>query len=145
MAFMTDTPEEKPIAVPAYSSSGIFGEDVNDVRQQIAMQQQNNAMQFANMPRGRGPVYAAALAGQQLGGALESAAGYQDPRVRRRNSLKKRLRKLILRGFLFLKTLMHIMLQLIILYRKEDYMKKLQKYMTLWYSRILLKRKPKQS
>ena len=88
MAFMTDTPEEKPIAVPAYSSSGIFGEDVNDVRQQIAMQQQNNAMQFANMPRGRGPVYAAALAGQQLGGAVANAAGWVDPRIDKAQKLQ---------------------------------------------------------
>lgn len=88
MAFQTDTPEDKPINVPAYSSSGIFGEDVNDVRQQIQMQEQNNALQFANMPRGRGPVYAAALAGQQLGGAAASAAGYVDPRIEKAQKLQ---------------------------------------------------------
>ena len=85
---LQDIPEDKPIAVPAYSSSGIFGEDVNDVRQQIAMQQQNNAMQFANMPRGRGPVYAAALAGQQLGGAVAGAVGWVDPRIDRAQKLQ---------------------------------------------------------
>ena len=100
---LQDIPEDKPIAVPAYSSSGIFGEDVNDVRQQIAMQQQNNAMQFANMPRGRGPVYAAALAGQQLGGALESAAGYQDPRVKKAQQLKEAAQEVDSQGLSLLK------------------------------------------
>ena len=100
---LQDIPEDKPIAVPAYSSSGIFGSDVDEVRQQIAMQQQNNAMQFANMPRGRGPVYAAALAGQQLGGALETAAGYQDPRVKKAQQLEEAAKEVDSQGYSLLK------------------------------------------
>ena len=61
----------------------LFGPSPSEVMQARQQQQNNQAMQWANMPAGRGMVAAGAQAGQSFGNALGGMMGMQDPAVER--------------------------------------------------------------
>lgn len=71
------------------ASQGMFGPSGAEVELALREQQKQEAMQYASMPAGRGPVALMAQAGQGIGRAIEGAAGYQDPRVAKAKLLEE--------------------------------------------------------
>lgn len=71
------------------ASQGMFGPSGAEVELALREQQKQEAMQYASMPAGRGPVALMAQAGQGIGRAIEGAAGYEDPRVAKAKLLEE--------------------------------------------------------
>ena len=69
--------------------AGIFGPGADLTAQAIQQEQQANAMQWASVPAGRGPVAGAAQAGSMLGSGLAKLGGYEDPRLAKAKLLEE--------------------------------------------------------
>lgn len=69
--------------------AGIFGPGADLAAQAIQQEQQAKAMQWAGLQPGQGLVALAAQAGQMFGGAMEKAAGYEDPRLAKAKLLQE--------------------------------------------------------
>lgn len=69
--------------------AGIFGPGADLAAQAIQQEQQAKAMQWAGLQPGQGLVALAAQAGQMFGGAVEKAAGYEDPRLAKAKLLQE--------------------------------------------------------
>lgn len=69
--------------------AGIFGPGADLTAQAIQQEQQANAMQWANVPQGRGTVAGMAQAGSMLGSGLAKLGGYEDPRLAKAKLLEE--------------------------------------------------------
>lgn len=67
---------------------GLFSSP-DEVRAALRQQDTANAMTMANMPRGRGPVFAMGQAGGMLGNAVQGMLGYEDPQVKKAKAARQ--------------------------------------------------------
>jgi len=71
------------------TQSSLFGPGLDLVQQAVDEQARATAMGYAKMEPGQAPVYAAARAGQAIGGAIDKLSGYEDPAIARARLLEE--------------------------------------------------------